>query len=62
MYNPRDSLYAQAIVKRFGSKLSLFALLKFGFRQELSARLWHRIRTLYPLNQFRYDKDVARRN
>ena len=60
MYNPRDSRYAEAIVKRFGLKLSLFAPLKFGFRQELRARLWHRIRTLYPLNQFRYDKDLAR--
>lgn len=60
MYNPRDSRYAEAIVSRSGLPLRLYAPLKFGFRQELRARLWHRIRTLYPLNQFRYDKESAR--
>lgn len=60
MYNPRDSRYAEAIVSRSGLSLDLYAPLKFGFRQELRARLWHRIRTLYPLNQFRYDKESAR--
>jgi hypothetical protein len=60
MYNPRDSRYAEAIVSRSGVLPNLYAPLKFGFRQELRARLWHRIRTLYPLNQFRYDKETAR--
>lgn len=60
MYNPRDSRYAEAIVSRSGLPLRLYAPLKFGFRQELRARLWHRIRTFYPLNQFRYDKESAR--
>lgn len=60
MYNPRDSRYAEAIISRSGLSLDLFAPLKFGFRQELRTRLWHRIRTLYPLNQFRYDKESAR--
>lgn len=60
MYNPRDSRYAEAIVSRSGLSLNLYDPLKFGFRKELRARLWHRIRTLYPLNQFRYDKESAR--
>lgn len=60
MYNPRDSRYAEAIVSRSGLSLNLYAPLKFGFRQELRARLLHRIRTLYPLNQYRYDKESAR--
>jgi hypothetical protein len=60
MYNPRDSRYSQAIMNRAGLPSRLFEPLKFGFRQELIARLRHRIRTLYPLNQFRYDKQSAR--
>jgi len=62
MYNPRDSCYAEGIVSRSGLSLSLYAPLRFGFRQEVGARLWHRIRTLYPLNQFRYDKESARQH
>ncbi len=61
MYNPRDSRYAQAILTAAGLDLRLYAPLKFGFRQELRARLIAGIRTLYPLNQFAYDKDSARR-
>ena len=62
MYNPRDSRYAEAIVRRSGLSLMHYAPLKFGFRQELRARFWHRISTLYPLNQFRYDKESARQH
>ena len=62
MYNPRDSRYGEAIVSRSGLSHKYYAPLKFGFRQELRARLWHRIRTLYPLNQFRYDKETARKD
>lgn len=61
MYNPRDSRYAEAILTTAGLDRALYAPLKFGFRQELRARLVHRIRTLYPLNLFAYDKDTARR-
>ena len=60
MYNPRDSRYSEAIVRRYGLPLNVFAPVKFGFREELRARFFHRIRTLYPLNQFRYDKESAR--
>lgn len=60
MYNPRDSLYAESILHQAGVPAAYFSPLKFGFRQELSCRLQHRIRTLYPLNQFRYSKEAAR--
>jgi hypothetical protein len=60
MYNPRDSLYAEAVVAKGGLPQAFYAPLKFGFRQELRCRLLHRIRTLYPLNQFRYVKEDAR--
>lgn len=60
MYNPRDSLYAESILRWAGVPAAYYSPLKFGFRQELRCRLRHRIRTLYPLNQFRYSKDAAR--
>ena len=61
MYNPRDSSYPESIIKRAGLPLALYAPLKFGFRQELRYRLLNRIRTVYPLNEFRFSKDKARR-
>lgn len=61
MYNPRDSRYAEAIVAAAGLEQRLYDPLKFGFRQELRARLLRGIRTLYPLNLFAYDKEAARR-
>ena len=60
MYNPRDSLYPESILRQAGVSQQFYVPLKFGFRQELSCRLRHRIRTLYPLNQFRYSKEAAR--
>lgn len=60
MYNPRDSLYPESILHQAGLPQEFYAPLKFGFRQELRCRLQHRIRTLYPLNQYRYSKDTAR--
>ena len=60
MYNPRDSLYAETIVRRGGLSRDFYAPLKFGFRRELACRLFHRIRTAYPLNKFCYNKDDAR--
>lgn len=61
MYNVRDSRFAEAIVQRAGLNRRLYSPLKLGFRQELRDRLWHGLRMLYPLNQFRYDKEDARR-
>jgi hypothetical protein len=60
MYNPRDSRYAEAIVRSSGLSQDYYDPLKFGFRQELACRLFHRIRTVYPLNELCYSKDSAR--
>lgn len=60
MYNPRDSCYGLSILKSAGLSATSFNSVKFGFRQELTCRLYHRIRTLYPLNHIRYDKELAR--
>jgi hypothetical protein len=62
MYNPRDTRFAEAIVARAGLDRRLYAPLKLGFRQEIQDRLLHGLRMLYPLNQFRYDKEDARRH
>jgi hypothetical protein len=61
MYNVRDSRFSEAIVRRAGLPLQLYTPIKLGFRQELTDRLWYRLRMLYPLNAFRYDKVEARR-
>jgi len=60
MYNPRDSRFAEAVVQRSGLNRGIYAPFRLGFRQEMRDRLWHGIRTLYPLNQFCYDKEEAR--
>ena len=60
MYNPRDSRYAQAIITKVGLPITMYDPIKFGFRNELVYRLFHRIRTVYPLNEFKYNKDQAR--
>jgi len=60
LYNARDSRYALAVLRQAGVPARLYQPINFGFRRELRTRLLHRIRTLYPLNQFRYDKEEAR--
>jgi hypothetical protein len=60
LYNARDSLYATSVVKRVGIPVDLYRAINFGFRRELRCRLLDGIRTLYPLNSFRYDKVTAR--
>jgi hypothetical protein len=60
MYNPRDSLYAESILRQAGLPQEFYAAIKFGFRDELRCRLQNHIHTLYPLNQIRYNKETAR--
>jgi len=60
MYNVRDTRFAEAIVCRAGLDRRLFEPIKLSFRRELRDRLLHGLRMLYPLNQYRYDKDEAR--
>ena len=61
MYNPRDSFFAKSVIKNSGESSSIFEEIKFGFRDEISHRLFYRIRTLYPLNQINYDKELAKK-
>lgn len=60
LYNARDSLYALSVLRQAGVAGRLYTPINFGLRRELRARLLHRIRTVYPLNRFRYDKEEAR--
>jgi hypothetical protein len=60
LYNARDSHYAESVVASAGLPRSLYAPLRFGFMDEVRCRLLRGIRTLYPLNQFHYDKSNAR--
>ena len=61
MYNPRDSFFAGSVIKKYGEDLSIFKPIKYGFRDELAHRLFHRIKTLYPLNHINYDKEKAKK-
>lgn len=60
LYNARDSHYAAAIVRQAGLPIATYKPIDFGFATELRCRLFHGIRTFYPLNQFDYHKDTAR--
>ena len=61
MYNPRDTLFAHSVLKKANVPIKFFSECKFGFREEFVQRLIYRIKTLYPLNTFNYDKDSARK-
>ncbi len=61
MYNPRDSFFAESIIKKSGKSVSIFKPIKYGFRDELAHRLIHRIKTIYPLNKIYYDKEKAKK-
>ena len=60
MYNSRDSLYINSIIRRAGESISIFSDIKFGLRQEIYYRFIRRIKTFYPLNTFKYNKNEAR--
>lgn len=61
MYNPRDSFFAESVIKKSGGTISRFKSIKYGFRDELKQRLLYRVKTLYPLNQINYDKEEAKK-
>jgi len=60
LYNARDSLYSKSILLSAGIPVATFNQLSFGLRSEVFYRLFSRIKTLYPLNLYPYDKQVAR--
>jgi N-acetyl sugar amidotransferase len=59
-YNSRDMHYTYAILKASRVSKKHFSSLKYGFFDEFRMKIIKRIRTLYPLNYFSYDKDLAR--
>ena len=61
MYNPRDSFFAESVIRKSGRNSSIFKSIKYGFRDELKQRLFYRVKTLYPLNQINYDKEEAKK-
>ncbi len=61
MYNVKDTLFAESVIKKSGHSKSLFKPIKFGFRDELKHRLIHKIKTLHPLNYYNYDKVEAKK-
>ena len=62
MYSARDTRFAESVIRNSGYCVSSYKEIKFGFRDELAHRLFYKIRTLYPLNQFNYDKESAKYN
>lgn len=61
MYNSRDSLYINSVIRKAGKSKSIFSDIKFGLRQEIYYRFYRRIKTFYPLNTFKYNKNEARK-
>ena len=61
MYNPRDSKFSESVIKKAKVSLDDFRNFKFGFKEEFNQRIINQVKTLYPLNQFNYDKQIAKK-
>ena len=61
MYNPKDSLFVNSILKKAGLPLSIFSPVKFGMKHDIYYRFFHMIKTYYPLNLIKYDKRQAQK-
>jgi N-acetyl sugar amidotransferase len=59
-YNARDTKYSYVIMDAAGCSRKLFRSQKFGLLEECWYKFGRGIRSVYPLNQLIYDKDVAR--
>ncbi len=60
MYNPRDTLFAESVIKKSGFPINIFKPIRYGFRDEVVHRIFHRVKTFYPLNEFNYNKESAK--
>lgn len=58
-YNARDSIYSNDILINSGVNLRNFDEIRFGFWSEFYARIFCRVKTVYPLNMIQYKKDNA---
>ena len=61
MYNPKDSLFVNSVLKINGLDPSIMSDIKYGFKLDIKYRFFNLIRTYYPLNKFKYDKNNARK-
>lgn len=59
-YNARDTRYSYAILDAADCPRSYFASQRFSARDEIYCKFVRNIRTLYPLNHIRYDRETAR--
>ena len=59
-YNARDTKYSHAILEHSKCPRKLFRSQKFGFIDEVYAKFFRRIKTVYPLNYTVYSKEHAR--
>lgn len=58
-YNARDTRYSYAILDAAGCPRRYFATQRFSARDEVYCKFIRNIRTLYPLNHIRYDRETA---
>ena len=60
MYNVKDTLFAESIIRKSGYSSKIFTPIRYGFRDELKHRFIDKIENFYPLNYFNYDKESAK--
>jgi len=60
MYNTKDSIFIKSIFRKAGKSVDLFESVKYGFRDDFKYRFFYNLKTLYPLNTFKYDKEKAK--
>ena len=60
MYNPKDSLFVNSVLKSQGLDPSINSFIKSGLKREIKYRFIERIRYFYPLNKFKYDKATSK--
>ena len=59
-YNARDMRYSNAILKAGNCPRRHFATQRYGLREEFYFKILRGIRTVYPLNFMKFDKDAER--
>lgn len=59
-YNARDTRYSYAILDAARCPRRYFASQRFSARDEIYCKFVRGIRTFYPLNHVRYDREIAR--
>ena len=60
MYNPKDSLFIESIFRKAKKSPSVFKSIKYGIRDEIKYRFFHKLKIISPLNSFNFDKEKAK--